>query len=166
MGQLAVGEAITGRDRSYIDNGVADLLMRVTLQFFDRALPPNWEPEVAAYARTLKQTKGKKGVEEGEILVRQSLHLLLEYYLDMVVPRGLRDEAVEALATIYKHDSAHYSKMVALVPILGMLTTGDLGSLLSPNPRDVSDTRPMTDLASLIRANSVVSIGLDLHLPR
>ena len=42
-----------------------------------------------------------------------------------------------------------------------MLTTGELGSLLSPNPRDVSDTRPMTDLASLIRANSVVSIGLD-----
>ena len=163
MGQLAVGEkpSLVGI-RSYIDNGVADLLMRVTLQFFDRALPPNWEPEVAAYARTLKQTKGKKGVEEGEILVRQSLHLLLEFYLDMVVPRGLRDEAVEALATIYKHDSAHYSKMVAnLVPILGMLTTGDLGSLLSPNPRDVSDTRPMTDLASLIRANSVVSIGLD-----
>ena len=163
MGQLAVGEkpSLVGI-RSYIDNGVADLLMRVTLQFFDRALPPNWEPEVAAYARTLKQTKGKKGMEEGEILVRQSLHLLLDYYLDMVVPRGLRDEAVEALATIYKHDSAHYSKMVAnLVPILGMLTTGELGSLLSPNPRDVSDTRPMTDLASLIRANSVVSIGLD-----
>ena len=103
-----------------------------------------------------------RGQEEGEILVRQSLHLLLDYYLDVIVPRGLRDEAVEALATIYKHDSAHYSKMIAnLVPILGMLTTGELGTLLSPNPRDISDTRPMTDLASLIRANSVVSIGLD-----
>ena len=163
MGQLAVGEkpSLVGI-RSYVDNGVADLLMRVILQFFDNELGVNWEPEVAAYARTLKQSKGKKGEMDGEILVRQSLHLLLEFYLDMVVPRGLRDEAVEALATIYKHDGAHYSKMIAnLVPILGMLTTGDLGSLLSPNPRDVSDTRPMTDLASLIRANSVVSIGLD-----
>lgn len=163
MGQLAVGEkpSLVGI-RSYVDNGVADLLMRVTLQFFDRELQANWEPEVAAYARTLKQAKGKKGQEDGEILVRQSLHLLLEYYLDIIVPRGLRDEAVEALATIYKHDSAHYSKMIAnLVPILGMLTTGELGALLSPDPRDVSDTRPMTDLASLIRANCVVSIGLD-----
>ncbi len=163
MGMLAMGEkpSLVGI-RSYVDNGVADLLMRVILQFFDKQLHSNWEPEVSAYARTLKQAKGKKGQEDGEILVRQSLHLLLDYYLDVIVPRGLRDEAIEALATIYKHDSAHYGKMIAnLVPVLGMLTTGELGSLLSPNPRDVSDTRPMTDLASLIRANAVVSIGLD-----
>ena len=163
IGMLATGEKPSlVRIRSYVDNGIADLLMRVILQFFDNTLDPNWEVEVAAYARTLKQAKGKKGQEDGEILVRQSLHLLLEFYLDVIVPRGFRDEAIEALATIYKHDSAHYSKMIAnLVPILGMLTTGDLGSLLSPDPRDVADVRPMTDLASLIRANSVVSIGLD-----
>jgi conjugal transfer pilus assembly protein TraD len=163
MGMLAIGEkpSLVGI-RSYVDNGIADLLMRVVLQFFDRELPMNWEAEVAAYARTLKQAKGKKGQDDGELLVRQSLHLALDYYIDVIVPRGLRDEAVEALATIYKHDTAHYGKMIAnLVPILGMLTTGELGSLLSPNPRDVSDTRPMTDLASLIRSNSVVSIGLD-----
>ncbi|WP_126448145.1 conjugative transfer system coupling protein TraD [Sulfuricystis multivorans] len=163
MGMLATGEKPSlVRIRSYVDNGIADLLMRVILQFFDEELQPNWETEVAAYARTLKQVKGKKGQEDGEILVRQSLNLLLEFYLDMIVPRGIRDEAIEALATIYKHDSAHYTKMIAnLVPILGMLTTGELGDLLSPDPRDVADTRPMTDLASLIRANSVVSIGLD-----
>ena len=163
LGQLAVGEkpSLVGI-RSYVDNGIADLLIRVVLEFFDRVLPTNWEIEVAAYARTLKQAKGKRGQEEGEVLVRQSLHLLLDYYLEAVVSSGMRDEAVEALATIYKHDSAHYSKMIAnLVPVLGMLTTGDLGSLLSPNPRDVADTRPMTDLASLIRSNSVVCIGLD-----
>lgn len=148
--------------RSYVDNGVADLLMRVILLFMDRELPPNWEAEVAAYAKTVKPAKGKKDGEVGEVMVRQSLHLILDYYTDVIVQRGLRDEAIEALATIYKHDSAHYGKMIAnLVPILGMLTTGELGALLSPNPRDVSDTRPMTDLASLIRSNAVVYIGLD-----
>lgn len=163
MGMLVTGEKPSlVRIRSYVDTGIADLLMRVVLQFFDETLEPNWETQVAAFARTLKQAKGKKGEEEGEILVRQSLHLVLAYYLDVVAPRGLRDEAIEALATIYKHDSAHYSKMIAnLVPILGMLTTGDLGELLSPDPRNIADARPMTDLASLIRANSVVSIGLD-----
>lgn len=163
LGMLATGEKPTLVGiRSYVDNGVAELLMRVTLQFFDDELPANWEIDVAAYARTLKQAKGKKGPEDGEVLVRQSLHLLLDYYVEVIVARGLRDEAIESLATIYKHDSAHYGKMIAnLVPILGMLTTGELGQLLSPNARDINDARPMTDLASLIRAGAVVSIGLD-----
>ena len=163
MGQLATGEkpSLVGI-RSYVDNGVADLLMRVVLQYFDGILPANWEVDVATYARTQKAAKGKKGQEEGEVLVRQSLHLLLDYYREHLLSRGLRNEAIEALATIYMHDSAHYSKMIAnLVPILGMLTTGDLGALLSPDARNINDSRPMTDLAALIRSNSVVSIGLD-----
>jgi conjugal transfer pilus assembly protein TraD len=160
LGMLATEEKPTlVRIRSYVDNGIADLLMRVVLRYFDEALPANWEVEVTAYGHT-RPNKGKR--EDGELLVRQSLHLLLDYYLDVLVPRALHDEAIEALTTIYNHDSAHYSKMIAnLVPILGMLTTGDLGPLLSPDPRNVADTRAMTDMASLIRANSVVSIGLD-----
>lgn len=162
MGMLATDEKPTLVGiRSYVDNGVADLLTRVTLSYYDRALGGNWETAVAAFAKT-KPAKGKKGESDGEVIVRQSLNLLLDYYGDVLVPRGMRDEAIEAMSTIYKHDSAHYGKMIAnLVPVLGMLTTGELGALLSPNPRDVTDTRPMTDLASLIRSNSVVSIGLD-----
>jgi conjugal transfer pilus assembly protein TraD len=162
MGMLATDEKPTLVGiRSYVDNGVADLLTRVTLNYYDSALGGNWETAVAAFAKT-KPAKGKKGESDGEVIVRQSLNLLLDYYGDVLVPRGMRDEAIEAMSTIYKHDSAHYGKMIAnLVPVLGMLTTGELGALLSPNPRDVTDTRPMTDLASLIRSNSVVSIGLD-----
>lgn len=162
LGMLDIGEKPTlVRLRSYVDNGVADLLNRVVVKCFDEALPPFWEAEVAHYARTLKPAKGRAG-EDGEIKVRQSLHLLLSYYLETLVRQGFHNEAVEALATIYKHDTAHYSKMIAnLVPVLGMLTTGELGKLLSPDPRDVSDPRPMTDLQALIRSNSVVYIGLD-----
>ena len=163
LGMMAISEKPTLVGiRSYVDNGVADLLMRVILQFMDRELPPNWEIDVVAYAKTIKPAKGKKDNDGGEVLPRQSLHLILDYYTDLIVQRGLRDEAIEALATIYKHDSAHYGKMISnLVPVLGMLTTGELGALLSPNPRDVADTRPMSDLASLIRSNSIVYIGLD-----
>jgi conjugal transfer pilus assembly protein TraD len=163
LGMLEVGEKPSlVRIRSYVDNGVADLLARVLLKYFDDNLPASWEVEAAQFARTIKQGKGKTGVEDGEILVRQSLHLLLAYYSDIIVGRGHHNEAVEALATIYKHDSAHYGKMIAnLVPILGMLTTGELGGLLSPNPRNVDDTRVMSDMQSLIRSNSVVYIGLD-----
>lgn len=163
LGMLEVGEKPSlVKIRSYVDNGVADLLARVLLKYFDDHLPPSWEVEAAAFARTLKQGKGKQGLEDGEILVRQSLHLLLAYYSEVVVGRGHHNEGVEALATIYKHDSAHYGKMIAnLVPVLGMLTTGDLGGLLSPNARDINDPRIMSDMQSLIRSNSVVYIGLD-----
>ena len=162
LGMLEISEKPSlVKIRSYVDNGVGDLLIRVVLRYFDRVLAANWEADVANYARTLKQAKGK-GAEDGEILVRQSLNLLLGYYLDVLVARGFHDAAVEALSTIYTHDSAHYSKMIAnLVPILGMLTTGDLGKLLSPDPREVADSRPMTDLQALIRSNAVVYIGLD-----
>lgn len=162
LGMLDIGEKPSlVRIRSYVDNGVADLLARVTLRYYDEVLPANWEMDVSNYARTVKQGKGKSA-DDGELLVRQSLNLLLGYYLDILVPRGFHNEAVESLSTIYKHDSAHYSKMIAnLVPILGMLTTGELGPLLSPDPRDVSDARPMTDLQALIRSNAVVYIGLD-----
>lgn len=164
LGQLEVGEKPTlVRIRSYIDNGVGDLLVRVINLYYDNTLRPDWPEDVAAYARTLKQAKGKNDSDNGDLLVRQSLNLLLAYYLDVLVPAGHHhNEAIEALATIFKHDSAHYSKMIAnLVPILGMLTTGDLGKLLSPDPRDVADPRPMTDMQALIRSNSVVYIGLD-----
>jgi conjugal transfer pilus assembly protein TraD len=162
LGMIDIGEKPTlVKIRSYVDNGVADLLARVTLRYYDEVLPQNWEMDVSNYARTVKQGKGKSA-EDGELLVRQSLNLLLGYYLDVLVPRGFHNEAVESLSTIYKHDSAHYSKMIAnLIPILGMLTTGELGPLLSPDPRDVSDPRPMSDLQALIRSNAVVYIGLD-----
>lgn len=161
LGMLELDEKPTLlKIRSYIDNGVADLLTRVLLAFYDRSLPPTWEQDVAAFARTLTSKRGKQ--EEGEVLVRQSLNLLLAYYSETVIALGLRNEAVQALSTIYKHDSAHYSKMIAnLVPILGMLTTGELAALLSPDARDVTDPRPMTDLQSLINSNAVVYIGLN-----
>jgi conjugal transfer pilus assembly protein TraD len=161
-GQNAVGEKSSLVSiRSYIDNGVSDLLTRVILAFYDETLGDGWENDVAVFASTLKQAKGKAD-SAGTVLVRQSLQLLSEYYKKVLVPRRCQSEAVEALTTIYDHDSAHYSKMIAnLVPVLAKLTTGDLSDLLSPNPRNIADERPMTDNAALIRANSVVYIGLD-----
>lgn len=163
LGMLEIDEKPSlVRIRSYVDNGISDLLMRVVLRFMDLRLQPNWEFEVEAYARSLKQGKGKKDQDDGPILVRQSLNLLLSFYVETMVPNGNHSEAVEALSTIYHHDSAHYSKMIAnLVPILAQLTTGELGRLLSPDPRDVTDARPMTDLQALIKSNAVVYIGLD-----
>jgi conjugal transfer pilus assembly protein TraD len=162
LGMFEVGEKPTlVKIRSYANNGVADLLRRVVLNYFDAKLPPKWEDVVVEYARTLKTARGKEAFD-GEILVRQSLNLMVSYFRNVLKPQGHQHEALETLAATYEHDAAHYSKMIQnLLPILAMLTTGELGGLMSPDPRDIADTRQITDFQALIRSKSVVYIGLD-----
>ena len=69
---------------------------------------------------------------------------------------------VEGLISLFEHDRAHYSKMIAtLLPVLGMLTGGPLAKLLSPNPTDIDDLRPCTQTAQLIEQQKVMYFGLD-----
>ena len=160
IAMLAIGEkpSLNGI-RAYVTNGVADLLTRVVLDFYDKVLPINWETDVAEFAKT--RSKGKKQ-EDGEVAVRQSLNALLDYYIHYVSPSGMQNEAVQELSTIYKHPSDHYNKLITnLLPILAQLSTGELGKLLSPTTLDMSDKRALSDLASLIKSNCVAYIGLD-----
>jgi hypothetical protein len=54
------------------------------------------------------------------------------------------------------------SKMIAsLMPILNMLTSADLGPLLSPDAADTRDTRRLTSMAECIERAQVVYLGLD-----
>ncbi|KAG0012361.1 hypothetical protein BGZ81_001640, partial [Podila clonocystis] len=64
---------------------------------------------------------------------------------------------------MFKHDGTHFSKMVAsLLPIMNMLTSGELGPLLSPDPNDPEDLRPITDTAKIARNGQVAYIGLNI----
>lgn len=68
---------------------------------------------------------------------------------------------LEGLLTMFEHDRTHFSKMIAgLLPILGMLTAGDMGPILSPVADD-DDPRQMTDLNSVINSDQVLYLGLD-----
>ena len=85
----------------------------------------------------------------------------IEFYRDSVMPENPCTD-VEGLISLFEHDRAHYSKMIAtLLPTLGMLTGGALARLLSPDPGDIADTRPCSDTASLIDQNKVMYFGLD-----
>ncbi len=162
LGMLYVGEKPTlKRYRAYTENGVANLLLRVVLKFFDSTLPVDWDGTVLTWAKNRGMLKGKQG-GDGDILIRQSLNLLLAYYFEVLVPDGLQNEALETLSVIYKHPAEHTAKMIAnLLPILTKLTTGSMGDLLSPDPLNVNDHRAMTDMQSLINSGAVVYIGLN-----
>jgi len=69
---------------------------------------------------------------------------------------------VDGLASLFEHERVHFSKMIAsLMPILNMLTSADLGPLLSPDAADTGDPRRLTSMAECIERAQVVYLGLD-----
>lgn len=63
---------------------------------------------------------------------------------------------------MFEHDGTHFSKMIAsLLPIMNMLTSGELGPLLSPDPDDMSDHRDILDSSKIVDQGLVAYIGLD-----
>lgn len=85
----------------------------------------------------------------------------VNYYRESIMPEHPCTD-VEGLISLFEHDRAHYSKMIAtLLPILGMLTGGALAELLSPDPTDIDDSRPCTQTTALIEQHKVMVFGLD-----
>jgi len=84
------------------------------------------------------------------------------YYSDIASEQPNSD--LEGLLTMLEHEKTHFSKMIAgLLPILVMLTSGNMAQMLSP---DFSDDDPtnisnVTDLNSVIRSDQVLYLGLD-----
>ena len=87
---------------------------------------------------------------------------VIKQYLKMVKNDDKnRVRAIDGLITSHSHNKEHYQKMVvSLVPLLSMLTSGELRYMLSPEPTD-GDGRPVLDLASLIEKNAVFYVGLN-----
>ncbi|MFA6270018.1 MAG: conjugative transfer system coupling protein TraD [Candidatus Paceibacterota bacterium] len=120
--------------RRYIEGGVEDILWPALRKYYS----DNW-PGVE-----MKKTKLPD--------------VLLEYQkLSVHKP----ETAVDGLKTMYLHNREHFQKMIAsLIPILSMLTAGNMRYLLSPESDD-GDPRPALDLSKIIEKNAVLYIGLD-----
>lgn len=85
---------------------------------------------------------------------------LIKHYREKVQPTS-PNHNLEGLISMFEHDRTHFGKMVAsLLPIMNMLTTGDLGPLLSPDAR-APDQRPIVHSAGIIQHAKVAYIGLD-----
>ena len=69
---------------------------------------------------------------------------------------------IDAQVRTFRHNREHYQKITAnLLPILSMLTSGDLGRSLSPDPFDADDTRPIMNFEKIERAGHVLYMCLD-----
>ena len=120
--------------RRYVEGGVNELLKKTLLYYYETY----WQEHVG----------------------RSKLKELIERYQtkDALVKM---EPALDGLITMHQHNRDHFQKMVAsLIPLLSMLTSGSLQTLLSPKSDD-SDIGELADLASIIEEKKVLYIGLD-----
>jgi conjugal transfer pilus assembly protein TraD len=78
------------------------------------------------------------------------------------VPAQERPRAIAGLLAILTCDRTWFDKMsVTLTPLLERLSAGELGTLLSPDYDDTSDTRPIFTSRALVEGRHVAYFGLD-----
>lgn len=137
------------RLRSFLEGGPAPLVGRAVHAYADR-VKPGWETDAQAQLDAMANVSQEKQAA-----------LYLRIYYDHIQPEHQSPE-LEGLLTMFQHDKTHFSKMIAgLLPIMNMLTSGDLGKMLSPDPNDLDDHRPITNSAKIIGGHQVAYFGLD-----
>lgn len=136
--------------KEYVQLGVEPLLMRLLTKALFAKEGAKWDANLQQYVDRLG---GKKaGAAPGR------LDLMIAKYQDL----QMEDEAIASLISMVHHSKEHYSKMIqVLEPILEMLGSDEVGKMLSPDPTDLSDTRPIWDTQKIIDDDAVLYVGLD-----
>lgn len=138
--------------RRLIEGGPEALLQRVLEAHFIRVVPDIWEDETEPLVNALKKDK-KTAYPE--------LVAYLQYYKTQIADRHPSEEC-GGLISLFEHNREHFGKMIAtLSPVLDMLTSGDLGKMLSPDAFDLDDPRPITNSQRIINGDGVFFLGLD-----
>lgn len=135
--------------RRFLEGGADGLVIKAVQAYSERVMP-DWEAAAAPYLE--KAANGSRS----KLAVAY-----MAFYNNVIQPEHPSSE-LEGLLNMFKHDATHFSKMVSnLLPIMNMLTSGELGPLLSPDATDLSDERQITDSAKIINNAQVAYLGLD-----
>jgi len=135
--------------RHYLEGGTTELVIN-TIKAYSNSVLPSWEEKIAAYTQKFNNSS------------RERMAIaFMKFYYEVLQPDYPSSE-LEGLLSMFQHDATHFSKMVAnLLPIMNMLTSGELGELISPNVLNLDDNRPITDSAKIINNAQVAYFGLD-----
>lgn len=149
QGMLIIDSRPTLRTiRRYLEGGV-DALVCESINVYAKRLLSKAEERMSPYVRNNERDMTKRA------------NGMMRFYYAEVQPEHPNSD-LEALLTIYTHDKAHFGKMIAtLLPVMNMLTSGELGDLLSPDPRDMGDSRLIGDMTKIINNGQVLYLGLD-----
>jgi len=143
----------------YIEGGIEPILDAALKRFFDAHLGPGWA-EMGEMERPNKDASDAKHRRPSD---RTTSELLARVsYYEQHIPAQAHTKVIDSLVRTFRHNREHYQKITAnLLPILSMLTSGDLGRSLSPDPFDPIDVRPIMNIDKVISGGHVLYIALD-----
>lgn len=148
--------------RRYLEGGAHGLVVRAIESYVSKVLP-DWEKRCKKYmkARGVAKDGEQDHIDLNDLPLEFKAKGLSKFYYNEIQQIKPSTD-LEGLLSMHEHDASHFGKMVAsLLPILSMLTSGEIGELLSPNRTNVEDKRIITDMASIINNAQVAYIGLD-----
>ena len=143
----------------YIEGGIEPVLEASLRRFLEAALGPHWRELEEIKKLTVAAKRGE--IRRPSERATPELLALVVYY-EHHISQQQRTKVIDSQVRTFRHNREHYQKITAnLLPILSMLTSGDLGRSLSPDPFDADDHRPIMNLEKIIRGGHVLYIALD-----
>jgi conjugal transfer pilus assembly protein TraD len=143
----------------YIEAGIEPVLEACLRQFYQATLGPSWR-ETPDMKRLLHEASHGHFKKPSEASSTELIAFVV--YYEHHISQSQRTKVLDAQIRTYRHNREHYQKITAnLLPVLSMLTSGDLGRTLSPDPFDVDDTRPVMNFEKIERAGHVLYMCLD-----
>ncbi len=143
----------------YIEGGIEPVLEASLRRFYDARLGAGWRetPDMKKMLHDAHRGNMKRPSEAASA----DLMAFVAYY-EHHVAQSQRSKVLDAQVRTFRHNREHYQKITAnLLPVLSMLTSGDLGRSLSPDPFDADDTRPIMNFEKIERAGHVLYMCLD-----
>jgi len=139
--------------RRILETGAESLVIQAIGTHCARVMgAQEWEEWVNRYAK-----RSEAGNE-----IKLALAYIQAYKDQCRINRSLALTSIDGIISSFTHDKAHFGKMItSLLPVLDMLTTAELGPLLSPDPTDLDDKRQITDFNRIINNKQVLYLGLD-----
>ena len=143
----------------YIEGGIEPVLELSLRRFLSTLLGAGWleQPDMKKLLSDAQRGNLKRPSEAAS----RELLAFVAFY-EHHVPQNQRDKVIDSQVRTFRHNREHYQKITAnLLPILSMLTSGDLGRSLSPDPFDVEDMRPIMNFEKIERGGHVFYMCLD-----
>ena len=122
----------------YIEGGIEPVLEGTLRRYYERLLGAGWRelPEM----KKLLNDAHRGNIKRPSEAASADLLAFVAYY-EHFVAQSQRNKVLDAQVRTFRHNREHYQKITAnLLPVLSMLTSGDLGRSLSPEPFDADDT--------------------------
>jgi len=143
----------------YIEGGIEPVLEGSLRRYYDQTLGAGWH-DLPAMKKLLNDAQ-RGNLKRPSEAASADLMAFVAYY-EHHIAQNQRNKVIDAQVRTFRHNREHYQKITAnLLPILSMLTSGDLGRSLSPDPFDADDTRPIMNFEKIERASHVLYMCLD-----